>query len=148
MPYTPVDAKNFKLRDGKPFLIYALVCPMTLDPKYVGQTMDIEQRVRLHRSAGRTSDGTAFTQWLKSLGYLRPNCVILERGINRLVKVKPNQRLYTRGRNAATTLWLSSCLETKWIKRFRKTILNTNKEGNRNAYAVLTNGPLPWDEGS
>lgn len=83
------------LRDGKPFVIYALVCPLSLEVKYVGQTVDLEQRTRgkTHNTRGHTR----LTEWLQTLGYLRPYKVILEKGINRRVELPAPPRL-GRGR--------------------------------------------------
>src|ERR1700675_11254 len=80
-----VNSQNAN-REGKPFIIYALVCPITLDVKYVGQTVDLDQRTR---SRTHTRSGDPVAAWLSSLGrYLRPHRVILEQGINRVVRVK------------------------------------------------------------
>jgi hypothetical protein len=140
-----ITDSSAKLRDGKPFFIYALVCPLTLDVKYVGQTVDLEQRVRGKTHSFSENDGPV-RQWLSTLGFLRPYRVILEQGINRQVKLKTTLPHPTRGRRpaGARLVWLSSCLEAKWIKRFRRTALN--KKSLIEAYEVLTNPPLPWDE--
>jgi len=132
------------LRDGKPFVIYALVCPLSLEVKYVGQTVDLEQRTRgkTHNTRGHTR----LTEWLQTLGYLRPYKVILEKGINRRVELPAPPRL-GRGRRPLESVWLSSCLEAKWIKRFRRTILNKNMRATIAASALLTNPPLPWESG-
>ena len=54
-------------------------------------------------------------------------------------------RAHTRGRKPiGGAVWLSGCLEAKWIKRFRRTIVNKNKAGNIGAYQALVNPPLPW----
>jgi hypothetical protein len=42
-------------------------------------------------------------------------------------------------------VWLSTCLETKWIKRFRRTILNRRAKQLPTVYDALSNPPLPWD---
>ena len=70
---------------------------------------------------------------------MRPGCVILEQGINRRVTVKMPPRTQRPGRPSQEDTWLSSCLEAKWIKRFRRTILNKNKTGHIGASHALTN---------
>jgi hypothetical protein len=135
-------------RDGKPFIIYGLICPMTLEVKYVGQTIDLGQRTKAS-SSHKLWAGDSMKQWLDTLGYLRPYRVILERGVNRVVRVpvvvkrKPGQG---RGPSGYKDVWLSTCLETKWLKRFRKTVLNTRAKQLPTIYDALSNPPLPWDE--
>jgi hypothetical protein len=133
--------------EGEPFVIYALVCPLTLEVKYVGQTIDLEQRTRgkTHRSSEHHGP---LTEWLRTLGYLRPYKVILERGVNRRVELPAPVRIKKGGRKPVSRLtWLSFCLEAKWIKRHRKTIVNKNKTGNIDASLLLVNPPLPWLDG-
>jgi hypothetical protein len=133
------------IRDGKPFFIYALVCPLTLEVKYVGQTIDLEQRTR--GSFHSMKHHAPLTQWLRTLGHLRPYRVILETGINRQVTLKATARDHVRGRRpiGVRPTWLSSCLEAKWIKRFRRTIINKNKVGVIEVDRALVNPPLPWE---
>jgi hypothetical protein len=141
-----VGRENAK-RNGKPFFIYGLICPVTLELKYVGQTIDLNARTR-SRTHGAPNE-TALKEWIASLGYLRPYRVILERGVNRVVRVKGlAERKPGAGRkpHGYKDVWLSSCLETKWIKRFRKTILNRRHQQLPALYDALTNPPLPWDE--
>jgi hypothetical protein len=135
------------IRDGKPFVIYALVCPLTLEVKYVGQTVDLEQRTR-GKTHGHGHHHAPLTEWLRTLGYLRPYKVILERGVNRRVTLPDSIRIERRGRKRKSrgSTWLSSCLEAKWIKRFRRTIINKNKTGLIEASLLLVNpAPLPWE---
>jgi hypothetical protein len=140
-----------KIREGTQFFIYALVCPITLEVKYVGQTGDLERRGRAH-TKGSVELADAVRYWLKTLGYLKPYRVLLETGINRRVTVKstiPNVQSTRGGRRPAgvKTVWLSSCLETKWIKRFRRTVLNINIEGSGDVSRLLVNPALPWELG-
>lgn len=140
------------IREGKPFFIYALVCPLTLEVKYVGQTIDLEQRTRGRAHHGSGKHNAPLTHWLRTLGYLKPYRAILERGINQRVEVAATvlDRAHIRGRKpkGVKTTWLSSCLEAKWIKRFRRTIVNKNKAGEIGAYQALVNPPLPWGNDS
>jgi hypothetical protein len=133
-------------RDGKPFVIYGLICPMTLEVKYVGQSTDIGQRTR-HRT--HTKHDYEVSEWMKTLGYLRPYRVILERGVNRIVRVKTKavREAGARGPSpsGSTDVWLSSCLETKWMKRFKGTILNRRSQQIPSVYEALVNPPLPWE---
>jgi hypothetical protein len=138
-----VNKQNAK-RNGKPFVVYGLICPITLEVKYVGQSIDLN-----HRNHGAWEP--SLKQWLDSLGgYLRPHRVILERGeANRVVRVRVNvKRKPGQGRGPCgyKDVWLSSCLETKWIKRFQKTLLNRRIKQLPTVYDALTNPPLPWDE--
>lgn len=134
------------IRAGKPFLIYGLICPITLDVKYVGQTIDLNRRTR---SRTHTRSGDPVAAWIDSLGgYLRPYRVILERGTNRVVRVKiAAVRKPGAGRTPSgyKDVWLSSCLETKWIKRFRRTVLNRRVKQIDAVYDALSNPPLPWE---
>jgi hypothetical protein len=133
-------------RDGKPFIIYGLICPLTLEVKYVGQTINLNSRTK---GRTHTRHDTEVHAWISSLGYLRPYRVILEQGTNRVVRVRT---LAVRKPGAGRTpcgykdVWLSSCLETKWIKRFRHTVLNRRSNQIPTIYDALTNPPLPWDE--
>jgi hypothetical protein len=92
------------------------------------------------------SHKTPVSQWMRSLGYLRPYRIILERGSNRRVTIKNTATHGYRGRRPAglKTVWLSSCLEAKWIKRFRRTILNKKTVGD--VSRLLVNPQLPWDD--
>jgi hypothetical protein len=142
-----ISKQNAK-REGKPFVIYGLICPVTLELKYVGQTIDLNQRTR-SRTHGAPNE-TALKEWIASLGdFLRPYRVILERGINRVVRVKVmcDRKTDTRGPKPCgyKDVWLSSCLETKWIKRFQKTVLNRRVNQLPTVFDALLNPPLPWD---
>lgn len=143
-----INKQNAK-RGGKPFFIYGLICPVTLEVKYVGQTTDLNIRTKglTHHSPKDTAVG----QWIASLGtYLSPSRVILERGVNRVVRVKVNAVRKTGARGPSPCgykdVWLSSCYETKWIKRFEKTALNRRVKQLPTIYDALSNPPLPWDD--
>jgi hypothetical protein len=136
-----------KKRDGKSFIIYALICPISLEVKYVGQCVDLNQRTRGRMHSGHDAN---VRDWINSLGgYLRPYRLILETGVNRIVRVKVSaERKPGRGRTPCgyKDVWLSTCLETKWIKRFRRTILNRRGKQLPAVYDALSNPRLPWDD--
>jgi hypothetical protein len=115
----------------------------------VGQSTDVNRRFYQHTGTNRHE--TEVRKWLESLGgYLRPHRVILESGINRVVRVRVNavRKHGARGPSPSgfTDVWLSSCLETKWIKRFRRTALNRRVIQIPSVHEALSNPPLPWDD--
>jgi hypothetical protein len=102
-------------RQGRDFFIYALVCPMTLVVKYVGQTCDLRQRTSARAHVGTYE--TAARAWLASMGYLRPYRVILESGANRTVRLKYEcHRKPGSGRppSGYKDVWLSSNERASW----------------------------------
>ena len=135
--------KITKAHEDRDFVIYALVCPLTSEVKYVGQTKHLEKRTAgAHGRGKRTSKGP-LADWLRTLGHMKPYRIILERGINRRVMLPC--RVDFRGRTqAAHETWLSSCVEAKWLKRFRRTIINVDKVGSFSGL-LLVNPPLPWE---
>ena len=140
-----INKQNSK-RAGRPFYIYALVCPVTLEVKYVGQTSDLRTRTSARAHVGKFE--CAAREWLEKMGYLRPYRVILESGDNRVVRLKyESQRSPGPGRspNGYRDVWLSSVCEAKWLKRFRKTVLNANRKEIVSVWDLLTNPPLPWE---
>ena len=138
--------------DSQPFLIYALVCPLTLEVKYVGQTRNLAKRTAGAHGTGKANSKGPLADWLRTLGFMKPYKVILERGVDRRVML-PERVLKTEERRNGYSgvravppheTWLSSCVEAKWIKRFRRTIINVNKLGSISSL-LLVNQPLPWD---
>jgi hypothetical protein len=97
--------------------VYALVDPKTHLVRYVGQTQQWEQRYAFHCSPHRTRGCTA--EWVRSLEPLNPILVLLE------VVEHPFYDSYP-----------ATVAETKWIKRFRRTVLNVR---------TRKNSPSTWD---
>jgi hypothetical protein len=96
------------------YYVYGLVDPVTHLVRYVVQTTDLNVRFRLHCSA-RVPTTRA---WVRSLPQA-PILVILETGERKRVRVKGGP--YVR---AATIS------ETKWLKRFRRTVINKKLRAN------------------
>lgn len=96
--------------------IYALVCPLTLEVKYVGQTAELKRRFQSHLSSSHLKSGTPLARWIDSLTPTVPGMVILETVEDRRVQT-PKGRVR-----------LSSIMEAKWIKRFHRTVLNRSKQ--------------------
>jgi predicted GIY-YIG superfamily endonuclease len=95
--------------------IYALVDPKTHWVRYVGQTQQLSTRYSIHCSGS----GGCTATWVKSLAPLKAILVLLAEVEH------PYYDSY-----AATES------ETKWIKRFRRTVLNTR---------TRKNSPSTWD---
>ena len=110
--------------------IYALVDPSTHIVRYVGQCKDLHVRYIGHRNAAECGDSPVH-EWIRSLAPAEPQLVLLESTEhNRLVEVRPGQlRL------------LSSILEAKWLKRFRRTALNVNTRVCAAAFEDFANPP-------
>lgn len=90
--------------------IYALVCPTTHVVKYVGQAINIDARYRHHWSGKDITTG----EWVRKLK-APPFLLILE--------VVERKRIPAPG-CIDKTIEASTYAETKWIKRFRRTVFN------------------------
>lgn len=104
-------------------MIYGLLDPVTHEVKYVGQSANPELRRQMHMSLAKRGDKPVH-HWVKGLLPLEPVLVVLERVENRRV----------RG------VALASVMEAKWLKRFRRTMLNYDKKQCA-AYDEFVNAP-------
>jgi len=95
--------------------VYALVDPHTHLVRYVGQTGQLETRYNMHCFGNGCTK-----EWVKSLAPLKPILLILAEVIH------PDFDSYP-----------ATVEETKWIKRFRRTILNARQR---------QNSPSTWDK--
>lgn len=94
--------------------VYALVDPVTRLVRYVGQTQQLDTRYACHcGGSGCTAD------WVKSLRPLKPVLVILA-----VVEHSP------------WNSYPATECETKWLKRFRRTVINSR---------MRKNSPSTWD---
>jgi hypothetical protein len=105
------------------YSVYGLVDPVSHLVRYVGKTTNrVEQRYKQHCSGKDVSTG----DWVRSL-MEPPVLVILETGEERVL-------VFQTSRSGA--VWASAAAETKWIKRHRRTIINTR---------FRDNCPREWD---
>ena len=95
--------------------VYALVDPKTHLVRYVGQTQQLEQRHAVHCSGS----GGCTAEWVRSLMPLKPVLVSLAAVEHSFYYSYP-----------------ATVEETKWIKRFRRTVLNVR---------TRKNSPSTWD---
>lgn len=101
---------------GKPNTahVYGLIDPVSHTVKYVGQTRALTERLAEHRRGSCVST----REWILSLR-VPPVLVVLE------TVTAPGSELYRR---------VVAC-ETKWLKRFRRTVINK---------ALRDNCPAAW----
>lgn len=96
--------------------IYALVDPNNHVVRYVGQCHSLHERYISHLNVANYSEGPVYG-WIRGIAPAKPVLVLLETVVrNRQVEVRTGQ--YRQ---------LSSVVEAKWLKRFRRTVLNVNK---------------------
>ena len=104
--------------------IYALVDPHSHLVRYVGQTAELHIRFRVHCNGKDPCTG----QWVSQLKE-KPVLVILE-----TIEQKMWEPIHPHG---STEL---KHAETKWIKRFRHTVMNKNtRNNNSSSWDWLTN---------
>ena len=107
--------------------IYGLIDPRDHKVKYVGQSRDPERRLLGHLATA--VHGTkAVHAWLRSLHPTLPVLVILESVAPRMVRL------------GAYLVNSASVMEAKWLKRFRRTVLNYDKKQCA-AYDEFVNSP-------
>jgi hypothetical protein len=102
--------------------IYALVDPRDFQVKYVGQCLNMKKRLQVHVAPSSLTRPNPKTNWLSGLLPEKPWMVLLE-----TVECHSS----SHDSDCAGTV-----VETKWIKRFRRTILNK---------ALRENSPQTWD---
>ena len=112
------------------FIIYGLADPETHLVRYVGQTTQLLQlRYRAHCSGNVPATG-AWARSLRERGR-EPILLILQTGDDVMVPVKGQA-----GRGRQRKIRAAADAETKWIKRFRRTLLNR---------AVRSSCKATWD---
>lgn len=106
------------------YYIYGLVDPVSHLVRYVGlTTCSIERRYRFHCKGWAKESPTA--AWVRSLPS-PPILVLLEAAEEKPVTLADRQRVARA----------SDLAETKWIKRFRRTVINKK---------LRDNCPAAWD---
>lgn len=110
--------------------IYALVDPNNHTVRYVGQTKALHVRYLGHINAA-SQNGMPVYGWIRGIAPAKPILVLLETiPHDRQLEVRPG-----------ITRKLSSIIEGKWLKRFRRTILNVNKQQCGLAFDDFVNPP-------
>ena len=112
--------------------IYGLIDPVTHVVRYVGQAYDVEERFMSHLAESKVSEKPVYA-WMRGLHPLKPVIVVLATVRPQQIEISPN--VFNNSANIE---------ESKWMKRFRRTILNVNRKQCR-AYDLFVNPPLPWD---
>jgi hypothetical protein len=102
--------------------IYGLIDPVSSEVRYVGQCLNMKKRLQVHTAPSILVRKSPLANWLRNLLPLKPWMVSLE-----TVECDASRH----DSNCAGTV-----SETKWLKRFRRTILNK---------AQRDNSPSTWD---
>jgi hypothetical protein len=97
--------------------IYGLIDPRDHEVRYIGQSGNPELRLTTH-IFGAKRGNKPMQEWIRGLHPLVPILVILESVETR--------RIWT----GVVSVSLASVLEAKWLKRFRRTLLNRWLRGN------------------
>ena len=108
-------------------IIYGLACPKTHEIKYVGQCGCIEVRLPGHLAAAKRRN-RLLDVWIRSIRPQVPFVVKLEVVEDRRVRIN------------GTSVSAASIAESKWLKRFRRTVLNEDKRQCQ-AYEHFINNP-------
>lgn len=110
--------------------IYALIDPASRLVRYVGKTENLDSRYQAHCAGSDSATGA----WVRSIT-ARPFLLILETVDEGMVPLKAFPWSLRPKHIPASTL-----AETKWIKRFRRTVINTRtKDNSKPAWDWLTN---------
>jgi GIY-YIG catalytic domain len=100
--------------------IYALIDPLTHLVRYVGQAVNLKQRYWTHCSGKDACTGP----WVKTLD--QPPILVILETVNR---TRVRQKLPPKSGHIGR-ISLGTIAETKWIKRFRRTIINRKTRQN------------------
>jgi hypothetical protein len=109
--------------------IYGLLDPRNGVVRYVGQCENLKTRYTLHLSQAMRGDKPQ-SAWIRKLAPEKPVLVHLESVEQKRLRLPGSCR----------SVRLSSIIEAKWLKRFRRTVLNLNKR-QCNAYDEFVNSP-------
>ncbi len=100
--------------------IYALVDADSHLVRYVGQTTNVQKRYQIHCSGKDGNTG----EWVRSLN-APPQLVLLETVSDCMARVPG-----TTGKHTTDFVKLGISTETKWLKRFRRTVINRKMRDN------------------
>ncbi|HEY1800975.1 MAG TPA: GIY-YIG nuclease family protein [Terriglobales bacterium] len=110
--------------------IYALVDPDTRHVRYVGRTSQtLQRRLSGHLTAASGGNKSAVYQWMRSLYPIQPLPIVLQEIEGYHPRVHVGEGRYHSPIES---------IEIKWIKRFRRTVLNGINPSAR-AYKALVN---------
>jgi hypothetical protein len=119
--------------------IYGLIDPRTHEVRYVGQTgLSLKRRLQAHVTAAKQQK-TLLHLWITKLLPLVPVPVLLET-VWADMPVMTNKRTASDRAGGQRPVRLASVMEAKWLKRFRRTVLNVELK-QCNAYDEFTNSP-------